>query len=110
MQSIQVNHGKKQSINCTVEKEFCFQMKKIIFACFFVFEIDSRPYALDIHDDTLIVMIYNRTDSTYDEIWIDKFGRVKTDQYRKFQKPMIIRYIHEYKYPTKENSNSKKRK
>jgi hypothetical protein len=52
-------------------------------------------------------MIYNTSDSTYDEIWIDKFGKIATDQYRKFKTPMIVRYIHEFKYPKPETSNSK---
>jgi hypothetical protein len=52
-------------------------------------------------------MIYNTSDSTYDEMWIDKFGKLVTDQYRKFQTPMIVRYIHEFKYPQLGVSNSK---
>jgi len=51
-------------------------------------------------------MIYNITDSTYNEMWVDKFGKIITDQYRKFQTPMIVRYIHEYKYPNSKNNNS----
>ena len=66
-----------------------------------------RPYSIDLHDDTLVVMIYNSTDTTYDEMWIEKFGRTVTDQYRKFKTPMVVRYIHEFKYPTLETSNSK---
>lgn len=52
-------------------------------------------------------MVYNTNDSTYDEMWVDKFGKVVTDQYRKFKTPMIVRYIHEFKYPTVDTSNSK---
>jgi len=52
-------------------------------------------------------MIYNTSDSTYDEMWIDKFGKIVMDQYRKFKTPMIVRYIHEFKYPRVETSNSK---
>ncbi len=52
-------------------------------------------------------MVYNTSDSTYDEMWIDKFGKIVTDQYRKFRTPMIVRYIHEYKYPNPDTSNSK---
>ncbi|UJR31341.1 hypothetical protein I4U23_018836 [Adineta vaga] len=66
---------------------------------------DVRPYAIDLHDDTLVVMIFNASDSTYNEMWVDKFGRIVTDQYRKFKTPMIIRYVHEFKYPTREISN-----
>jgi hypothetical protein len=68
---------------------------------------DSRPYSIDLHDDTLVVMIYNSSDSTYDEMWVEKFGKIVTDQYRKFQTPMIVRYIHEFKYPNANTSNSK---
>lgn len=49
-------------------------------------------------------MIYNQTDSTYDEMWLEKFGRLRTDQFRKFQTPMIVRYVHPYKYPTTKKS------
>lgn len=66
-----------------------------------------RPYSIDLHDDTLVVMVYSRNDSTYDEMWVDKFGKVVTDQYRKFKTPMIVRYIHEFKYPTADTSNGK---
>lgn len=52
-------------------------------------------------------MIYNTSDLTYDEMWVDKFGKIVTDQYRKFKTPMIVRYIHEFKYPRLEISNSK---
>ena len=52
-------------------------------------------------------MIYNTTDSTYDEMWVEKFGKIVTDQYRKFQTPMIVRYLHELKYPNEDISNSK---
>jgi hypothetical protein len=68
---------------------------------------DSRPYSIDLHDDTLVVMIYNSSDSTYDEMWVEKFGKIVTDQYRKFQTSMIVRYIHEFKYPNANTSNSK---
>lgn len=61
---------------------------------------------MDLHDDTLVVMIFNSTDATYDEMWIEKFGRSVTDQYRKFKTPMIVRYVHEFKYPRVETSNS----
>jgi hypothetical protein len=43
-------------------------------------------------------MIFNTTDSTYDEIWIEKFGKNITEKYRKFKTSMIVRYIHEFKY------------
>jgi hypothetical protein len=66
-----------------------------------------RPYSIELHDDTVIVMIFNTTDSTYDEIWIDKFSRTVTEKYRKFKTSMIVRYIHEFKYPNAETSNSK---
>ena len=62
--------------------------------------IDVRPYAIDLHDDTLVVMVFNSTDSTYDEVWIDKFGRTMTEQLRKLPTPVIIRYVYELKYPT----------
>lgn len=52
-------------------------------------------------------MIYNSSDSTYDEMWVDKFGKIVTDQYRKFKTLMAVRYIHEYKYPRYEISDSK---
>ena len=66
-----------------------------------------RPYSIDLHDDTLVVMVFNASDTTYSEMWVEKFGRMVTDQYRKFKTPMIIRYIHELKYPTADISNSK---
>jgi hypothetical protein len=75
-----------------------------VFRSFFV---DVRPYAIDLHDDTLVVMIFNASDSTYGEMWVEKFGRIVTDQYRKFKTPMIVRYVHEYKYPKADTSNSK---
>lgn len=71
------------------------------------FYLDVRPYSIDLHDDTLVVMVYSRNDSTYDEMWVDKFGKIVTDQYRKFKTPMIVRYIHEFKYPTADTSTSK---
>ncbi len=52
-------------------------------------------------------MVFNASDSTYEEMWIEKFGKILTDQYRKFKTPMIIRYVHEFKYPKVEISNSK---
>ncbi|CAF1341226.1 unnamed protein product [Rotaria sordida] len=64
-----------------------------------------RPYSIDLHDDTLVVMIFNSSDSTYDEMWVEKFGKIVTDQYRKFKMPMIVRYIHEFKYPKLDTSN-----
>ncbi|CAF0938219.1 unnamed protein product [Adineta steineri] len=66
---------------------------------------EVRPYSIDLHDDTLVVMVYNASDSTYGEMWVEKFGRIVTDQYRKFKTPMIVRYIHEFKYPTADISN-----
>ncbi|CAF1201178.1 unnamed protein product [Rotaria sordida] len=64
-----------------------------------------RPYSIDLYDDILVVMIFNTTDSTYDEIWIDKFGKTITEKYRKLKTAMIIRYIHEFKYPNIDISN-----
>ena len=52
-------------------------------------------------------MAFNITDSTYDEIWIEKFGKTMTKKNRKLKTPIIIRYIHEYKYPQVNTSNSK---
>jgi hypothetical protein len=52
-------------------------------------------------------MIFNASDSTYDEMWIEKFGGMATDQYRKFKTPMNVRYVHEFKYPKADTSNSK---
>ena len=52
-------------------------------------------------------MVFNASDATYDEMWVDKFGRTVTDQYRKFKTPMIVRYVHEFKYPKADISNSK---
>jgi len=69
--------------------------------------IDLRPYSIDLYDDILVVMIFNITDSIYDEIWIDKFGKLITEKSRKLKTPMIIRYIHEFKYPTIDTSDSK---
>ncbi|CAF5024263.1 unnamed protein product, partial [Rotaria sp. Silwood1] len=74
----------------------------------FIFEnscIDVRPYSIHLHDDILVVMVFNTTDSTYDEIWVDKFGRTITEKYRKLKTAMIVRYIHEYKYPNVDISN-----
>jgi hypothetical protein len=52
-------------------------------------------------------MVLNTTDSTYDEIWIDKFGKTVMGKYRKLKTSMIVRYIHELKYPNVDISNSK---
>ena len=52
-------------------------------------------------------MVLNTTDSIYDEIWVDKFGKLVTEKYRKFKTPMIVRYIHEFKYPNIDTSDSK---
>ncbi|CAF4022418.1 unnamed protein product [Rotaria magnacalcarata] len=64
-----------------------------------------RPYFIDLHDDTLVVMTYNSSDSTFHEMWLEKFFTLVTDQYRKFHVPMFIRYIHELKYPNANTSN-----
>ncbi|CAF3052787.1 unnamed protein product [Rotaria socialis] len=64
-----------------------------------------RPYFIDLHDDTLVVMTYNSSDSTFHEMWLEKFGTLATDQYRTFYVPMFIRYIHELKYPNADTSN-----
>ncbi|UJR15454.1 hypothetical protein I4U23_002397 [Adineta vaga] len=64
-----------------------------------------RPYSIDLHDDTLVVMISNTTDSTYDEIWLNKFGGMVLEKHRKLKSPIIVRYIHEFKYPTVDTSN-----
>ncbi len=69
--------------------------------------LDLKPYSIDIHDDILVVMVFNTTDSIYDEIWIDKFGKFVIEKNRKLKTPMIIRYIHEFKYPNIETSDSK---
>ncbi|CAF3395990.1 unnamed protein product [Rotaria socialis] len=68
---------------------------------------DLRPYSISIYDDTLVTMVYNTTDSTYDEISIDKFGRTVTAKHRKLRAATIIRYIHEFKYPSVDTSDSK---
>jgi hypothetical protein len=67
---------------------------------------DIQPYAIHLHDDQLSVMVYNRTGSTYDELWLDKFGRTPMDHRRQLQTPMIIRYIHEYTFPVRNRSTS----
>ncbi|CAF1500938.1 unnamed protein product, partial [Adineta ricciae] len=64
-----------------------------------------RPYSIELHDDTLVVMILNTTDSTYDEIWVDKFGRSVLEKHRKLKSSIIVRYSHEFKYPTMDTSN-----
>jgi hypothetical protein len=71
------------------------------------FGIDLRPYSIDLHDDILGVMVFNTTDSIYDEISVDKFGRIVTEKSRKLKTPMIVRYIHEFKYPNIGTSDSK---
>lgn len=52
-------------------------------------------------------MLFNTTDSTYDEIWVDKFGRTMHEKFRKFKTATIVRYMHEFKYPNAGISNSK---
>ncbi len=69
--------------------------------------IDLRPYSIDLHDDILGVMVLNTTEAIYDEISVDKFGKKITEKYRKLKSPMIVRYIHEFKYPTIGTSDSK---
>ncbi|CAF0998634.1 unnamed protein product [Adineta steineri] len=69
------------------------------------FVTNFRPYSINLYDDILVVMVFNTTDSTYDELWIDKFGKTVTEKNRKLKTPTIIRYIHEFKYPNIDISN-----
>ncbi|CAF4296765.1 unnamed protein product, partial [Adineta steineri] len=69
------------------------------------FVTNFRPYSINLYDDILVVMVFNTTDSTYDELWIDKFGKTITEKNRKLKTPTIIRYIHQFKYPNIDISN-----
>ena len=51
-------------------------------------------------------MVYNKTNSNYNEIWIEKFGKTVIARHRKSKTPIIIQYIHEFKYPKVGTSNS----
>jgi hypothetical protein len=62
---------------------------------------------MDLHDDILGVMVFNTTESIYDEIGVNKFGKFITEKHRKLKTPMIVRYIHEFKYPSIDTSESK---
>lgn len=52
-------------------------------------------------------MVFNTIDSTYDEIWVDKFGKTIMEKNRNSETPIIVRYMHEHKHPTGGTSNSK---
>lgn len=68
---------------------------------------DVRPYSIELYDDFISVMVFNHSDSTYDEILLDKFGRNVMHQNRKLKTAMLIHHIHSFTYPTEKNSNSK---
>ena len=71
------------------------------------FQSTVRPYAMDLHDHTLSVMVFNTAKSVYDEVEVDKFGKSVTEKHRQLETPMFIRYIHEFTYPTFDRSDSK---
>ena len=66
-----------------------------------------RPYAMELHDDTLSVMVFNATKSIYDEIEVQKFGKSIVEKHRQLETPMLVRYIHPFTYPTLDRSDSK---
>jgi hypothetical protein len=68
---------------------------------------DLPLYAMDLQDDILGVMLFNTTESIYDEIEVNKFGKFITEKHRKLKTPIIVRYIHELKYPSIDTSDSK---
>lgn len=70
------------------------------------FQNPVRPYAMDLHDDILSVMVFNPATSVYDEMEVDKFGKSMTEKHRQLKTPMFIRYIHEFTYPTLDRSDS----
>lgn len=52
-------------------------------------------------------MTYNKSNSTYHEVLLDKFGKSNTIRHRHFNVPMFMRYVDELKYPKYDTSNSK---
>ena len=88
---------------------FIISYSVVFYIFYFLFKIleEVRPYSIDLQDDTLFVMVSNKSDLSYNEMWVDKFGKTVTGPHRKLKVPMTIRHIHERKYPVVGTSNSK---
>ena len=63
--------------------------------------LDVRPYSISPRENKMVAMVFNSIASTYDEIWLEKFGRRRVTLQQQLKIPM---FVHLWMYSTDDRS------